>query len=69
MSKGSTRYNTRFFAEQVIPKLRDVHAGWTDHWWPQAMEPAQRASVLVYRPNLFAEQSLTLTINDTRSAN
>jgi hypothetical protein len=69
MSKGSTRYNTRFFAEQVIPKLRDVHAGWTDHWWPQAMEPAQRANVPVYRPNLFAKSSLTLTINDTRSAN
>jgi hypothetical protein len=33
------------------------------------MEPAQRANVPVYRPNLFAKSSLTLTINDTRSAN
>jgi hypothetical protein len=55
MSKDLTRYNTKLFAEQVMPKLKDVHAGWTDHWWPRAMEPAQRAHVPAYRPNLAAE--------------
>jgi alkanesulfonate monooxygenase SsuD/methylene tetrahydromethanopterin reductase-like flavin-dependent oxidoreductase (luciferase family) len=55
MSKELTRYNTRLFAEQVMPKLRDVHAGWTDHWWPRPMAAAQRAAVPAYTPKLAAE--------------
>ena len=37
MSKELTRYNTKLFAEQVMPKLKDMHAGWDDHWWPKPM--------------------------------
>ena len=55
MSKELTRYNTKLFAEQVMPKLRDVHAQWTDHWWPQPMEAAQRAEIPAYMPRLAAE--------------
>jgi alkanesulfonate monooxygenase SsuD/methylene tetrahydromethanopterin reductase-like flavin-dependent oxidoreductase (luciferase family) len=55
MSKDLTRYNTKLFAEQVMPKLKDVHARWTDHWWPQPMETGQRAEVPAYMPRLAAE--------------
>jgi alkanesulfonate monooxygenase SsuD/methylene tetrahydromethanopterin reductase-like flavin-dependent oxidoreductase (luciferase family) len=55
MNKQLTRYNTRLFAEQVLPKLRDVHAGWTDHWWPTPMQHDQRAAVPAYTPRLAAE--------------
>jgi hypothetical protein len=27
-------YNTRRFAEDVIPQLRDRFSEWDDHWWP-----------------------------------
>jgi hypothetical protein len=55
MSKDLTRYNTKLFAEQVMPKLKDVHASWTDHWWPQPMDTSQRAAVPAYKPALAAE--------------
>ena len=38
MSKDLCRYNTKLFAEQVMPKLKDVHAEWEDRWWPQPMD-------------------------------
>ena len=55
MSKDLTRYNTRLFAEQVTPKLKDLHAGWTDHWWPRPMDTRQRAEVAPFMPKLAAE--------------
>jgi hypothetical protein len=55
MSKDLTRYNTKLFAEKVMPQLKDVHASWTDHWWPQPMEADQRAAVPSYQPKVAAE--------------
>jgi hypothetical protein len=55
MNKELTRYNTRMFAEHVAPKLRDVHAGWQDHWWPQPIAAGQRAAVPAFAPRLAAE--------------
>jgi hypothetical protein len=43
MSKDQTRNDTKLFAEQVMTKLKDVHARWTDHWCPQPVEATQRA--------------------------
>ena len=37
MSKDLCRYNTKLFAEKVMPKLKGLHSGWTDHWWPKPM--------------------------------
>ena len=37
MSKDLCRYNTKLFAEQVMPKLKDLFADWEDRWWPQPM--------------------------------
>ena len=55
MSKELTRYNTKLFAEKVMPQLRDLHSGWEDHWWPQAMSSDMRAEVPAYAPRLAAE--------------
>lgn len=55
MSKDLTRYNTRLFAEKVMPRLRDKFAQWEDRWWPQPMARAERAAVPAFMPNLAAE--------------
>ena len=55
MSKDLTRYNTKLFAEQVLPKLKDHFAQWEDRWWPQPMEAAQRADIPAFMPKLAAE--------------
>jgi len=55
MSKDLCRYNTKLFAEQVMPKLKDLHSGWTDHWWPKPMATAQRAEIPAFMPKLAAE--------------
>lgn len=38
-----------------MPKLKDVHAGWTDHWWPKPMDASQRADIPAYLPKMAAE--------------
>ncbi|NKB49099.1 MAG: LLM class flavin-dependent oxidoreductase [Alphaproteobacteria bacterium] len=44
MSKDLANYNTRLYAEQVMPQLADVWEDWEDHWWPQPMANAERAT-------------------------
>jgi alkanesulfonate monooxygenase SsuD/methylene tetrahydromethanopterin reductase-like flavin-dependent oxidoreductase (luciferase family) len=56
MSKELTKYNTRLFAEKVMPKLRGKFAEWEHRWWPQPMETAQRAAVPAYTPRLHAAE-------------
>src|ERR1700722_5309937 len=55
MSKDLTRYNTRLFAEQVMPKLKDIQASWDVRWWPKPMQAAERAAVAPFQPHLAAE--------------
>ena len=55
MSKELTRYNTKLFAEKVMPKLRDIHSQWNDRWWPQPMAQDLRAEVPAFNPGLAAE--------------
>ena len=46
MSKQLTQYNTKLFAEKVMPQLRDLFDDeWEDHWWPTPMADADRAKV------------------------
>lgn len=35
MNREAVMYNTKKFAEEVIPKLRHKFDGWQDHWWPK----------------------------------
>jgi hypothetical protein len=50
MNKELAKYNTRMFAEKVLPKLRHVHAEWDDRWWPEPMQKAQRAAPSSFIP-------------------
>ena len=56
MSKELTRYNTKLFAERVMPQMRDLFADWEDRWWPQPMPTAARASVAPLRPHAAAAE-------------
>jgi alkanesulfonate monooxygenase SsuD/methylene tetrahydromethanopterin reductase-like flavin-dependent oxidoreductase (luciferase family) len=55
MSKDLCRYNTKLFAEQVMPKLKGHFADWEDRWWPKPMDAAQRAEIPAFMPKLAAE--------------
>jgi hypothetical protein len=55
MSKQLAKYNTKLFAEQVMPKMQDLFSEWNDRWWPQPMATAQRAAVPAFMPSLAAE--------------
>ncbi|HQT77678.1 MAG TPA: hypothetical protein PLD10_11555 [Rhodopila sp.] len=50
MNKELTRYNTRMFAEKVMPTLRKVYADWEHRWWPKPMEAVQRADIPAFTP-------------------
>jgi len=45
MNKELCRYNTRRFAEQVMPKMKPWFAEWEDRWWPRPMAAAERAQI------------------------
>src|SRR5271166_4195070 len=55
MGKELAAYNTKLFAEQVLPKLRGLFSEWEDKWWPQPMAPAERAEVPAFQASLAAE--------------
>ena len=44
MSKQLAAYNTRMFAEKVMPQVSDMFDDkWEDHWWPTPIPAAERA--------------------------
>jgi len=55
MGKDLAQYNTRLFAEKVMPQLTDVFSEWEDRWWPQPMAAGQRAHVPALLPKAAAE--------------
>ena len=55
MSKDVTKYNTKLFAERVMPKLRNKFSEWEHRWWPQPMDAALRAELPAYEPRQAAE--------------
>jgi hypothetical protein len=50
MSKDLTKYNTRLFAEKVMPRLKDVFCEWENRWWPQPMDRQHRAALPAFAP-------------------
>ena len=44
-------YNTKLFADRVMPQLKGLFSEWEDRWWPQPMARAERAAV---QPPLLA---------------
>jgi len=55
MSKSTSKYNTKLFAEQVAPKLKGLFSEWDHRWWPQPMDSGQRAEIPAFTPGLAAE--------------
>ena len=55
MGKELAKYNTKLFAEKVMPRLQPLFAEWEDRWWPKPMETAQRADIPAYLPQAAAE--------------
>jgi len=55
MNKDLTKYNTKLFADRVMPKLRDKFGEWEHRWWPTPMDTAQRAELSAYEPRHAAE--------------
>src|SRR4029077_14283730 len=45
MNKELAKYNTKLFAEKVLPRLSHIHSEWEDHWWPEPMKAAERAEL------------------------
>jgi len=44
MGGDLTRYNTKLFAERVLPQIKDLFDDeWEDQWWPKPMPSQQRA--------------------------
>ena len=55
MGKELAKYNTKLFADKVLPKLRPLFSEWEDKWWPQPMQTSERADVPAFLPKLAAE--------------
>ena len=56
MGKDLAGYNTKLFAEKVMPQLTDVFSEWEDRWWPQPMARDARAPLTPFRqPAIAAE--------------
>jgi alkanesulfonate monooxygenase SsuD/methylene tetrahydromethanopterin reductase-like flavin-dependent oxidoreductase (luciferase family) len=50
MGKDLAKYNTKLFAEKVMPRLKPLFSEWEDRWWPQPMGQAERAELPSFRP-------------------
>jgi hypothetical protein len=49
MNRDLTRYNTRLFAEKVMPTLKKFYAEWEHRWWPKPINTG-RAEIPAYTP-------------------
>jgi alkanesulfonate monooxygenase SsuD/methylene tetrahydromethanopterin reductase-like flavin-dependent oxidoreductase (luciferase family) len=50
MGKETTKYNSRMFAEKVMPKVKDLFEDWQHKWWPKPMGKRERAAVPGFNP-------------------
>jgi len=55
LESETVKYNTRLFAEKVIPKLRPLFSGWENRWWPKPLDGRQRAPLPAFAPAVAAE--------------
>ena len=56
MGKDLAKYNTKLFAEKVMPQLTDTFSEWEDRWWPQPMNREARASLTPFQPAALAAE-------------
>jgi len=50
------KYNTKLFAEQVLPKLRPLFSEWEDKWWPAPMSETERAAPAPFQAGVMAAE-------------
>jgi len=55
MNKPLAMYNTKLFADQVMPKLRPLFSEWEHRWWPRPIGASERAALPAFAPRLAAE--------------
>jgi alkanesulfonate monooxygenase SsuD/methylene tetrahydromethanopterin reductase-like flavin-dependent oxidoreductase (luciferase family) len=56
MGKDLAKYNTKLFAEKVMPQLTDVFPEWEDRWWPEPMNREMRAPLAPFQPAVMAAE-------------
>jgi hypothetical protein len=56
MKKGLAKYNTKLFAEKVMPRLKPLFSEWEDKWWPQPMAKPERAELPTFQPATMAAE-------------
>src|SRR4026208_819429 len=56
MSKDTTMYNTRLFAEKVMPKVKGLFSEWEHKWWPKPRASGQGAAIPACRPETAAAE-------------
>jgi alkanesulfonate monooxygenase SsuD/methylene tetrahydromethanopterin reductase-like flavin-dependent oxidoreductase (luciferase family) len=56
LSSDATKYNTRLFAEKVMPKLKPLFSEWENRWWPQPMGRSERATLPAFTPTVTAAE-------------
>jgi alkanesulfonate monooxygenase SsuD/methylene tetrahydromethanopterin reductase-like flavin-dependent oxidoreductase (luciferase family) len=56
MGKELAMYNTKLFAERVMPQLTGVFSEWEDRWWPLPMPRDARATMTPFRPSAMAAE-------------
>jgi len=55
MSKEISKYNTKLFADEVMPRLKGLFSEWENRWWPQPMTQGERATIPSFTPKIAAE--------------
>src|SRR5437763_1920385 len=56
MGKDLAKYNTKLFAERVMPQLTGRFSEWEDRWWPAPMSAAERAAPAPFQPGTLAAE-------------
>jgi hypothetical protein len=56
MGKDLAKYNTKLFAQKVMPQLTDTFSEWEDRWWPQPMNRGSRAALTPFHPAAMAAE-------------
>ena len=56
MGKDLAKYNTKLFAERVMPQVADTFSEWEDRWWPQPMNREARAPLTPFQPTAMAAE-------------
>jgi hypothetical protein len=56
LSTDVVKYNTRLFAEKVMPKLAPLFSEWENRWWPQPLDKTERARLPAFTPAVAAAE-------------